>query len=67
MFKSIEVKRPWRNGMTRSSVNYTVQHIGLLLCNEMKEYMIVGARSMIGKVNNVREERSQSKRLFRKP
>jgi len=34
-------------------VIYTFQHIGLLLCNEMKEYMIGGASCMIGKMTRV--------------
>jgi hypothetical protein len=49
----MQVKRVWRNGMRRSSVIYTLQHIGLLLYNEMKEYMIGGASSMIGKITKV--------------
>jgi hypothetical protein len=37
--KSIQVKGTWRHG-TRSAMIYTLQHVGLLLCNEIKKYMM---------------------------
>jgi len=39
--------------MRRSSVIYTLQHIGLLLHNKIEEYVIGGASSMIGKMTKV--------------
>ena len=49
----MQVNVTWRNGMRRRSVIYALQHIGMLLCNEMKGNIIGGSSSMIGKMTKV--------------